>query len=98
VFLDGRSYVVTDDAGPRGPTGHDGGDDQAAVSAPMPATVTAIKVAAGSRVARGDVLLTLEAMKMVLPITAPRDATVKAIRCHEGDLVEAGVPLVEFEP
>jgi biotin carboxyl carrier protein len=39
----------------------------------------------------------LEAMKMELPIRAPRDARVKAIACRQGDLVQPGVPLLELE-
>jgi biotin carboxyl carrier protein len=63
----------------------------------MPATVSSISVVAGQPVARGDVLIMLEAMKMELPIKAPRDGVVKAIACREGDLVQPGVPLLELE-
>ncbi len=63
----------------------------------MPATVIEIKVAAGDRVMRGDVLITLEAMKMELPVRAPRDATIKAVVCRPGELVQPGVALLEIE-
>ena len=66
-----------------------------ALSAPMPATVRAVLVAAGDAVRAGDTLLVLEAMKMELPVRAPVDGVVTAIRCQPGDLVQAGVPLVE---
>jgi biotin carboxyl carrier protein len=72
-------------------------DDHGALAAPMPATVLSINVEPGQRVSRGDVLITLEAMKMELPIKAPRDASVKAIRCRPGELVQPGVPLLELE-
>lgn len=65
-------------------------------SAPMPATVIEIAVEVGQRVSAGAVLLKLEAMKMELPIRAPRDGTITAIRCAAGDLVQPGVPLVEI--
>jgi biotin carboxyl carrier protein len=65
-------------------------------SAPMPATVIDIAVEVGQHVAAGAVLLKLEAMKMELPIRAPRDGTVSAIRCRIGELVQPGVPLVEL--
>jgi biotin carboxyl carrier protein len=39
----------------------------------------------------------LEAMKMELPITAPRAGRVKSIHCREGELVQPGVPLLELE-
>jgi len=65
-------------------------------SAPMPATVIDIAVEIGQHVEAGAVLLKLEAMKMELPIRAPRDGTVSAIRCRIGELVQPGVPLVEL--
>jgi biotin carboxyl carrier protein len=96
VFLDGRVYVI--DAAPaasvrRRALGHDEG----ALAAPMPATVVRINVDPGQRVSRGDVLVVLEAMKMELPIKAPRDGVVKAIACKAGELVQPGVPLLELE-
>ncbi|HEV3140599.1 MAG TPA: acetyl-CoA carboxylase biotin carboxyl carrier protein subunit [Vicinamibacterales bacterium] len=67
------------------------------VTAPMPATIVAIKVREGDQVKNGDTLLVLEAMKMELPIKAPRDGRVRAIRCREGELVQGDAVLVEFE-
>ena len=69
---------------------------QGGLSAPMPGTVIDIEVGLGQRVRAGDVLLTLEAMKMELPIRAPRDGVVSAIRCVPGELVQPGPPLVEL--
>jgi 3-methylcrotonyl-CoA carboxylase alpha subunit len=63
----------------------------------MPATVRRINVAAGAQVSKGDTLLVLEAMKMELPVRAPHDGVVTAVSCKEGDLVQAGVPLLELE-
>jgi urea carboxylase len=48
-------------------------------------------------VRRGDTLIILEAMKMELPIRASSDGVVKAIHCKPGELVQPGVPLVDFE-
>ena len=62
----------------------------------MPGTVIDIEVGLGQHVRAGDVLLTLEAMKMELPIRAPRDGVVSAIRCVPGELVQPGPPLVEL--
>jgi biotin carboxyl carrier protein len=67
-----------------------------ALAAPMPGSVIEILVEVGQQVRAGDVLLTLEAMKMELPIRAPRDGTVSAIRCAPGELVQPGPPLVEI--
>jgi 3-methylcrotonyl-CoA carboxylase alpha subunit len=63
----------------------------------MPATVIGVSVAAGQVVTRGDVLVTLEAMKMEFALKAPRDGKVRAVQCRQGDLVQPGVPLVELE-
>ena len=96
VFIDGRTYVVEEpdrDGGGRvRPT-----DDRLALSAPMPATVVAVKVAPGQHVEQGELLITLEAMKMELPIKAPRAGRVKSIACREGEIVQSGVPLLELE-
>ncbi len=60
------------------------------LAAPMPGRVRRIVAKAGSSVARGDVILILEAMKMEHAIRAPRAGTVEKIFHAEGDLVEAG--------
>ena len=72
--------------------------DHDAFAAPMAATVVRINVAAGDRVRDGDTLIALEAMKMELPIRAPRDGVVRAVHCVEGELVQQGAELVELEP
>jgi biotin carboxyl carrier protein len=63
----------------------------------MPSTVVSVNVSTGESVARGDVLVTLEAMKMELAVRAPRDGTVRRIACQPGELVQPGVPLVELD-
>ena len=65
--------------------------------APMPATVVTINTAPGQSVAEGDTLIVLEAMKMELPIKAPRSGIVKAVHCTKGELVQPGVNLLEIE-
>ncbi len=96
VFLAGRTYVIeSQDRDGRGRPHKT--DDHLALSAPMPATVLAVKVVPGQEVRIGDVLLMLEAMKMELPITAPRAGRVKSIECREGELVQAGVALLALE-
>ena len=63
---------------------------------PMPGRVRRLLVEDGARVARGDVLLVLEAMKMEHAIRSPKDGTVR-LRVAEGDLVDAGIELATVE-
>src|SRR5687767_3071562 len=95
VFLDGRVYFVDSQRPAAGARARH--HAEAALAAPMPATVVAINVAPGQDVKAGDVLIVLEAMKMELAVTAPHDARVRAIACKVGELVQAGVPLVELD-
>jgi biotin carboxyl carrier protein len=67
------------------------------LSAPMPATVVAVLIDQGAEVKKGDTLLMLEAMKMELPIRAPRDGVVRVINCQAGELVQPGTHLLELE-
>jgi acetyl/propionyl-CoA carboxylase alpha subunit len=94
VFLDGLVHVVPVRTA-RSQRARS--DDDGALAAPMPATVVRVEVAPGQRVERGAVLVVLEAMKMELPLRAPRDAVVKAVHGRAGELVQPGIPLVELE-
>jgi 3-methylcrotonyl-CoA carboxylase alpha subunit len=75
--------------------GGGGGDDR--VRAPMTGKVVAVPVAVGQQVARGDVLVVVEAMKMEQPLEAPMDGRVAEVRCAVGDQVDGGVELVILE-
>ena len=63
----------------------------------MPATVVKVLAVPGQSVRSGDTLVIVEAMKMELPVRAPSDAIVKAVRCQERDVVQADQTLVELE-
>ena len=67
------------------------------LSAPMPATVTAVLVVPGDEVSAGDPVVRLEAMKMELVVSAPRAGRIAAVHCRNGDLVQPGRPLVALE-
>ncbi|MGH9159385.1 MAG: acetyl-CoA carboxylase biotin carboxyl carrier protein subunit, partial [Vicinamibacteraceae bacterium] len=67
------------------------------LTTPMPATVVRLCVAPRDRVTKNMPLVILEAMKMELPLRAPRDGVVRRVMCREGELVQPGPPLVELE-
>lgn len=67
------------------------------VSAQIAGKILSIKVKVGDSVARGDVLMTLEAMKMENEIKAPADGTVKEIPVSEGSRVAEGETLAVIE-
>jgi biotin carboxyl carrier protein len=95
VSIDGQVFAWTVTEGTRRPAA--AALDQDALAAPMAATVVRINVAPGAAVQDGDLLVALEAMKMELPIRAPRDGVVAAVHCREGELVQQGAVLVELE-
>jgi len=60
------------------------------LTAPMQGTILKVLVATGERVATGDPLVVLEAMKMETTISAPRDGTVTSIGIEAGETAVAG--------
>ena len=67
------------------------------IGAPMPGSVASVAVGPGQKVSAGDLLLTIEAMKMETGIHAERAATVKAVLVHSGSQIEAKDLLIELE-
>jgi pyruvate carboxylase len=66
------------------------------VAAPMPGVVSTLAVAAGQTVKAGDVLLSIEAMKMETALHAERDGTVVEVLVHAGGQIDAKDLLVVF--
>lgn len=64
------------------------------VACPLAATVVAVNVKEGQTVKAGDLLVTLEAMKMSTPINSDRAGTVSKIYVAAGQSVQEGQPLV----
>ncbi len=62
-------------------------------ASPLAGIVQAIEAAVGSTVNEGDLVLTLEAMKMYTPINAVASGTITAIHVKIGDAVEEGQAL-----
>ncbi|MGH2407711.1 MAG: biotin carboxylase N-terminal domain-containing protein [Candidatus Limnocylindrales bacterium] len=68
----------------------------AAISAPMPGVVLAVRVAEGESVEAHQILVVLEAMKMENAVTAPVDGTVARVLVRAGQAVQRGDVLVEL--
>ena len=79
----------------RRPKAEDGNQDH--IGAPMPGVVASVAVSAGQKVQAGDLLLTIEAMKMETGIHAERDAEVKAVHVQVGGQIDAKDLMVELE-
>ena len=75
--------------GSEGGTGRRVGGGDALVS-PMQGTIVQIVAAEGQRVAAGDTIVVLEAMKMEQPLTAHKDGTVTGLAVEVGQTVPAG--------
>ena len=67
------------------------------IGAPMPGVVASVAAQAGANVKEGDLLLTIEAMKMETGIHADRDGVVAAVHVTAGAQIDAKDLLVEFE-
>jgi 3-methylcrotonyl-CoA carboxylase alpha subunit len=78
-------------------TGASHGVHDGELEAPMPGKVTAVEVSHGEKVAKGQRLLTLEAMKMEHALTAPFDGTVAELNAKAGAQVTEGQLLVRVE-
>ena len=59
------------------------------IGAPMPGVVSTIAVSAGQKVASGDVILSIEAMKMETAIHADRDGVISEVLVKAGDQIDA---------
>lgn len=69
----------------------------AKVPAPMAGKILDVKVAVGQKIAKGDVVVILEAMKLENEIRSPLDGTVKAIVAAKGAMVNNGDALIVLE-
>lgn len=79
-------------AAKKGPAGARG-----AVTAQMTGRVISVNVKPGDKVAEGQLLLIVEAMKMENEIASPRPGTIRAVRVSPGQTVERGAVLVELD-
>ena len=93
LFVAGQDYAV--DLHPARESGHDAGHGD--FTAPMSGTIVALHVNPGDRVAAGDAVITLEAMKMEHTLRAGGNGIVHGFNVGAGDSVSEGTLLVEFE-
>jgi 3-methylcrotonyl-CoA carboxylase alpha subunit len=97
VSRDGRSWAIREqealEAAAEEATGVAG-----PVLSPMPGTVTVVEVVEGQRVAAGQKLVAVEAMKMEHVLTAPVDGTVRELRARPGATVAKDAVLLVVEP
>jgi len=67
------------------------------IKAPLPGTITELKVNVGDKVSQGDVVLVLEAMKMQNNIESEYSGTVSSIAVKQGETVMEGAVLLTIE-
>jgi len=96
VALEGRAYLL--ERVPRDAAALDGAPTTDEIRAPMTGRVVAVAARAGEAVREGDLLLTIEAMKMEFRLTAPEDGAIAEVLCAQGDRVELGQLLVKLRP
>ena len=96
VFIDADHYLIER----IDPLAHVGeiAADEGGIRALMPGRVVALLVEPGARVAKGQPLLILEAMKMEHTTSAPADGVCEAFNVAVGEQVSEGAELVRFKP
>lgn len=92
VRVPDRSAAVQAALRPRAEAGN-----PAHVGAPMPGAVSTIAARPGQKIRPGDLLLTIEAMKMETALHAEREATIRAIHVQAGSQIDARDLLIELE-
>lgn len=72
-------------------------DVKGQIGAPMPGKVIDIKVEAGAKVAKGQPLCVLSAMKMETVVTSPMEGTVRKIHVTKDMILEGDDLILEIE-
>jgi biotin carboxyl carrier protein len=72
------------------------GTMSAEVLSPLPGLVATVHVKTGDAVASGDPVVTLQSMKMEIPITAESAGTIAEILVSEGDEIDTGAVIARF--
>lgn len=96
VTLEGRTWYLQPARSGAAQVSTAGQD--AEVRAPMTGTVVKVLAQPGARVAAGDLLAVMEAMKMEYRLEARAAGHVERVHCQPGDLLNVGALLVELAP
>lgn len=72
-------------------------DEAKVCRSPVSGIVARVTSQVGQKIQAGDTLLVLEAMKMETNITAPSAGKIAKINVGQGEAVQGGLVLVEFE-
>jgi biotin carboxyl carrier protein len=68
----------------------------AEILSPLPGLVATVHVKAGDAVAAGDPVVTLQSMKMEIPIAAESDGTVAEMLVNEGEEIDTGAVIARL--
>jgi len=95
VFRDGAAFELK----PYDPLARAEAEGEAAdrIVSPMPGKVTRVLVKDGERVAKGQALAILEAMKMEQTLSAPADREIESVLVVPGDQVSEGAVIIQFK-
>lgn len=94
IHVDGRAYALRR-VNPLDALATRGGGGDSTLS-PMPGTILTVQVQPGDTVKAGQVLLTMESMKLEVTITAPHDGEIDEVLCAPGQTVPLKAALVRF--
>ena len=100
-LVDGKRYQISVSEGGEAPVASSSvsssGEDIEEITAPMPGSVFKLICKEGDTVEEGDQLIILEAMKMEVPVKAPRSCTVAAVLVSAGDTITSGQVLLKIQ-
>ncbi|MDQ2653281.1 MAG: acetyl-CoA carboxylase biotin carboxyl carrier protein subunit [Chloroflexota bacterium] len=68
----------------------------AEIVSPLPGLVATIHVKAGDTIAEGDPVVTLQSMKMEIPVTAEAAGEVAEVLVAEGDEIDTGAVIARL--
>lgn len=94
IHVDGRAYELRR-VNPLDALAARVADSGSSIS-PMPGTILTVQVKPGDWVLAGQVLLTMESMKLEVTITAPHDGEITEVLCAPGQTVAVKATLVRF--